>query len=92
MDEQVIGQIRVNKSATFLYHNTIKSVSFEIRYCIGSIPIFPNLWEVAKPIFHLEDLESFLIFLEDACEKGRLPEAPIVYLWGKVAGLERLKI
>jgi hypothetical protein len=27
MDEQVIGQIRVNKSATFLYHNTSKSVS-----------------------------------------------------------------
>jgi len=52
MDQQVIGQIMQN-------HNTIKSVSFEIRYCIGSIPIFPNLWEVAKPIFHLKDLESF---------------------------------
>ena len=35
MDKQVIGQIRVNKSATFLYHNTSKSVSFDRRYFTG---------------------------------------------------------
>jgi len=48
MNEQVIGQIRVNKSATFLYHNTSKSVSFEVRWhCV-----------VRYCQSYLEDLES----------------------------------